>query len=105
MPPVEVGQDRGSRVGAQLGREFSIIQESDNSAAQGLAIMIRNNESVMQMVDTLGAASEGKRRVFQRACSSTTSPDDLGTRAGAQRKHQRARDNSGDLATCGVISR
>ena len=26
MPPVEVGQDRGSRVGAQLGCEFSIIQ-------------------------------------------------------------------------------
>ena len=34
MPPVEVGQDRGSRVGAQLGRELSIIQESDNSAAE-----------------------------------------------------------------------
>ena len=41
MPPVEVGQDRGSRVGSQLGCELSIIQESDNSAAQGLTIVIQ----------------------------------------------------------------
>jgi DNA repair protein RecN (Recombination protein N) len=62
MPPVEVGQHRGSRVGAQLGCQCSIIQKSDNSATQGLAIMIRNDESIMQMAHAFASASEGNDR-------------------------------------------
>ena len=62
MPPIEVGQDCGSRVGSQLGREFSIVQQGHNSAAQALAIMIGNNECIMQMIDTLGAAGERNDR-------------------------------------------
>ena len=62
-------------------RERSIIKESDNSAAQGLAIMIRNNESVMQMADTLGAAGEGNDRFSSEHVVQEASPDDRGIRA------------------------
>src|SRR4030095_12304456 len=48
--------------GDKLGCEFSIVQESDDSAAQGIAIMVGNNESVVQMADTLATAREGNDR-------------------------------------------
>lgn len=49
LPPVEIRQNRGLRIRAQLGRDFRIIQESDNSAAERFVVAIRYDERVVPL--------------------------------------------------------
>ncbi len=56
LAPIKVGQDGSAGISSQSGGKRTVLQKGYNPFPKRFIVMIRNDESVVQMAHTLGAA-------------------------------------------------
>lgn len=62
LTPIEFGQNGGACVGTEFGGESTIVEQSHDASAESFVVMVRDDECVVEMANTLGPTGKGDDR-------------------------------------------